>query len=177
MMAKMESINDLSNGFQDYLLDIFKIAGEKKIVRAKDISKKRNVKMPAVTVMLKKMEEADLIVHERYGYIELTEKGKILADQIDKRHKLLYEFLRDILNLPQEIAEKDAHKIEHDLDESTIKQISDLMEFVNLMDKRFHTRKCFCFSYFSENRDLPTEDVCKAQLCVRFPKESKFNER
>ncbi len=164
----MENINDLSSTFQDYLLDILKIANEKKIVRARDISKSRKVKMPAVTVMLKKMEETGLIVHERYGYVELTEKGKRFADQICKRHEVLYEFLKDILNLSPEIAEKDAHKIEHDLDEKTIKKISDLMEFVDVMDKTFHTHKCFCFSYFLENGMLPTEDVCKTQLFLRF---------
>ncbi|MCL4407776.1 MAG: metal-dependent transcriptional regulator [Thermotogae bacterium] len=171
----MENINDLSSSFQDYLLDILKLGDEKKIVRLKDIAEKRKVKMPAVNVMLKKMEKAGLIVHENYGYVELTGKGKEFATQIEKRHKVLYEFLKDILNLPQETAEKDAHKIEHDLDEKAIKNISAFMEFVDLMEKKFHTRECFCFSYFSENGDLPTEDVCKTRLLLRFKDGSKNN--
>ncbi|MGC8612404.1 MAG: metal-dependent transcriptional regulator [Athalassotoga sp.] len=169
----MENINDLSSAFQDYLLDISKLNGEKKVVRSKDIAKIRKVKMPAVTIMLKKMEKAGLIAHESYGYVELTEKGRMIAEEIEKRHKVLYEFLRDILNLPEEIAEKDAHKIEHDLDEKAIRNISAFMEFVDLMEKQFHTRKCFCFSYFSENGDLPDEDVCKTHLLLRFRNENK----
>ncbi len=164
----MESINDLSNSLQDYLLDILNLSKEKKVVRSKEIARVRKVKMPAVTSMIKKMEKIGLITHENYGYIELTEKGRTLAQQIEERHKVLYEFLKDILNLPEEIAEKDAHKIEHDLDDQAVKNISDFMEFVDLMEKKFHTRKCFCFSYFTQNGELPTEDVCKTQLLLNF---------
>lgn len=127
MMAKMESINDLSDVFQDYLLDILEIGKGKKIVREKDISKKRNVKMPSVTVTLKKMENAGLLIHEKYGYVELTEKGSEMAVKLEERHKKLYDFLTEILSLDPEIAEKDAHKIEHDLDETSIKKISEFM--------------------------------------------------
>lgn len=167
---------DLNIGFQDYLLDILRISKEKKIVRTKDISRIRKVKMPAVTVMLKKMEKAGLIVHERYGYVELTEKGKVLAEQIEEKHKILYEFLKDILNLPPEIAEKNAHKIEHDLDEKSIERISNFMKFVDLMEKAFHTRKCFCFSYFSEKGILPTENECKTQLFLHFMEKADNND-
>lgn len=127
----MKSINDLSDNFQDYLLEILKISQTTKVVRAKDISKARKVKMPGVTVMLTKMESAGLLIHERYGYIELTEEGIALALKLDERHKILYRFLKDILLLDPDTAEKDAHKIEHDLDDISIKKISDFMNQKN----------------------------------------------
>jgi DtxR family Mn-dependent transcriptional regulator len=164
----LEDKEVLSESCEDYLLDIFMITKYKKIVRIKDVSKNRNVKMPAVTSAMKKLEKAGLISHEKYGYIELTAKGEEIAQNFYDRHKILYDFLVKVLNMDSKTAEIDAHKIEHDLGEESIKKISDFLQFAELMEKKFNIKKCFCFSYFSENKDLPSVEICKEQLPLQF---------
>ena len=63
----------LTESLEDYLLDIFVISMQNKIVRLKDIAKKRGVRLPSATNAIKSLMMKGLVVHESYGHIELTE--------------------------------------------------------------------------------------------------------
>lgn len=46
-----------------------------------------------------------------------------MAKSIEKKKMVLYKFLNEILKVSNETAQKDAHKMEHDLSEETISKI------------------------------------------------------
>ena len=48
----------------------------------KKIAKELNIKMPSVTAALNKLKDLKLIEYEKYGYIELTVKGKEIAELV-----------------------------------------------------------------------------------------------
>ena len=56
------------------------------------------------------------------GLIQLTERGRAIADKIYERHILLTQYLID-LGVSAEIAEQDACKIEHILSQETFDHI------------------------------------------------------
>ncbi|MGB9521220.1 MAG: DtxR family transcriptional regulator [Anaerolineales bacterium] len=122
----MQSI--LSESLEDYLLNVFEIASEGKVVRINDIAKKSRVRLSSAFNAIKALAEKNLVIHEKYAYIILTDYGIEQAKILYERKKILLKFLTDILHIPEEIAIKDVHKIEHDLSRETLEAI---MKFTN----------------------------------------------
>jgi DtxR family Mn-dependent transcriptional regulator len=84
------------------------------------------VSKPSVLTALKILEEQGLLEHERYRSVTLTERGKEVAGDIRSRHDFLTSFLRDVLGVSPDIAERDACKMEHILSEETLKKMKAL---------------------------------------------------
>jgi DtxR family transcriptional regulator, Mn-dependent transcriptional regulator len=118
----------LSNSMEDYLEAISTLKQEKDYVRVKDIAKEMKVRMPSVTGALKALTDRNLVRHERYEYVELTEDGIKIAEEIKRRHVLISKFLTHILKIDPEIAEKDACKIEHSVSPITVERLIKLVE-------------------------------------------------
>ncbi len=121
---------DLTPSLEDYLETILLLIQSKKIARVKDISKKLGVKTASVVGALKVLENRGYVVHERYGYVELTEKGKSVADQVYSRHKILTRFFKEILDLQSDTAEENACNIEHYLSPDAVDRFLRFIEFV-----------------------------------------------
>lgn len=134
----------LTNSMEDYLEAISKLKQKKRYVRVKDISKEMKVKMPSVTGALKALADRNLVKHEKYEYVELTEEGLKIAEEIKRRHDLISEFLVNILKIDPEIAEKDACKIEHSVSSITIDRLVKLVEYVKACSQ--DNSRCFDFN-------------------------------
>ncbi len=131
-MEELEELyldTDLSANMEDYIETIIVLSKEHKVVRVKDIAKKLNIKMPSVTAALNKLKDEDLIEYEKYGYIELTQKGEKIAKRVYNRHTCLNNFFNKFLLLNSIKSDKEACKVEHDLETSTCIKIHKLMEF------------------------------------------------
>jgi len=150
----------LTESLEDYLLEIFILSKEKGIVRIKDIAKRRHVKLPSVVSALKELSKRALINHEKYGYVALTEAGFKEAKRVYERHKTIYKFLHEILGIEEEIAEKDAHKMEHDLNKQTIELLTKFIEFVEKNPVGDKPRWLEHFRYFVKTGKFP-ETECK----------------
>lgn len=119
---------ELTENLEDYLFDIFEILKKAPVVRIKDIAKKRGVKLSSTVVAVKSLAEKGLVNYQKYEYITLTEKGLEIAQRIENRKKILYKFLTEILNVSEQSAIRDVHKMEHDLSEETINKIIEFTE-------------------------------------------------
>jgi DtxR family Mn-dependent transcriptional regulator len=98
--------------------------------------------------MLSKLEKLNLVIHEKYGEVILTKKGWSIAKAIAKRHDTFRQFLEIIL-VPHEVAVRDAHVLEHNLDYKTILQFAKFVDFMTLerpgLIKRWmESFKCYC---------------------------------
>lgn len=155
--------NDLiiSSSLEDYLEGIFVIKQKKKTVRVKDLAKHLRVRAPSVVEMLKKLEEKDLIVHEHYGYIELTNKGINKAKILYKRHLMIKKFLQRVLGIDEVIAETDACRIEHYLSKETLVRIIKFIDFIETCPQGV-PEWLNNFYYFIKHKKRPTE--CKAKF-------------
>ena len=127
--------NEVSERMEDYLRIIYEITSYKGYVRIKDIASELNVKPPSVVEMLKKLQRMKLVIYEKYGGIRLTEKGEELAEAIERRHETFRRFLEIIL-VPEDIALKDAHILEHRLHPKTILQLTRFVEFITTHQER-----------------------------------------
>lgn len=119
----------LSPNMQDYVEMIEVLSRTKKVVRVKDIAKNLNIKMPSVTSALQKLEEMGLIIYERYGYIELTEKGKKIGVNVYDRHTCLSELFTTVFKMEKKRAEEVACRVEHQLTSEACRQLYKFLEF------------------------------------------------
>lgn len=123
---------ELSANMEDYIETISILAQKNKIVRVKDIAGKLKIKMPSVTAALNKLKEQKLIHYEKYGYIELTDQGKKIADRIYDKHNIINDFLTKFLHLDARKSQDEACTLEHYLSPETCTQISKLMQYYTL---------------------------------------------
>jgi len=89
------------------------------------IAERLQVSRPAVSEMIKRMENEGLI--STTSGIELTERGVSLAEQVVRRHRLAERFLTDVLKLPWAEAHHEAGKWEHVISQSVEMAMADLL--------------------------------------------------
>ncbi|WP_022847115.1 MULTISPECIES: metal-dependent transcriptional regulator [unclassified Desulfurobacterium] len=126
----MKKENRLAPRLEDYLETIYLLEKENGVARVKEIAKKRNVKMPTVTEVLKRLSERGYVNYEPYGLVRTTEKGRKYAEELFEKHKILEEFMRVVLHLPDEMAEEEGCLLEHHLSATTISRIGKLTKFL-----------------------------------------------
>jgi DtxR family transcriptional regulator, Mn-dependent transcriptional regulator len=122
--------SSLSPNMEDYMEAIVVLSEKHRVVRVKDIAQSLSIKMPSVTAALNKLKEQRLIDYEKYGFVELTEKGKEIAERIYFRHRALMEFFNDVLMLDAETSELQACKVEHLLSPEAFQKLYNLLKFV-----------------------------------------------
>jgi len=98
--------------FEEYCETIFELEEDDIDVIQARIVERLQVSRPAVSEMIKKMGEANL-VYFHGTQIHLTDDGKLLANQVVRRHRLAERFLTDILGLNWAEAHHEAGRWEH----------------------------------------------------------------
>ena len=129
----------LSVRVEDYLRSIYEIVARKGYARIKDISKEMTLKPSTVVGMMRKLRRCGFIIYEKYGEIRLTPRGKDVTIELKKRRDTFEKFLEIIL-VPKEIAVKDAHILEHQLEQQTIQQFNRFVEFITQITSEKHLK-------------------------------------
>ncbi len=115
---------------EDYVEIIYELIREKGYAKPVDMANNLHVTPPTVTGMLNKLRQEQLIVHEKYGGIVLTEKGQNMAREIGQRHAILVNFLK-LLGVEETTAQKDTEGLEHYIDSRTLELLAKFVEYVN----------------------------------------------
>lgn len=110
----------LTESLEDYLEAIAELCAEEGHAHTKAIAGKLKVKMPSVTGALRQLAEMGYIIYNTHYPVELTEKGRSIADEVVSRHRVLKRFFVDILGMPGANAGEAACHLEHLIDEDTV---------------------------------------------------------
>lgn len=121
----------LTHSIEDYLETLYLLSEEKDNLRITDIADRMEIRKSSIVAAIKKLDELGYVHHERYGGIELTDLGCERGKEVYRKHKVLKEFFLNILELPEEIAEKDACNIEHYISDQTVMALINLAEKLN----------------------------------------------
>lgn len=117
-------ISKVTASLEDYLEAIYFLNGGEG-VRVTDLALELNISKPSVNRAINTLKNQELVEHEHYGNLKLTEKGLELAKNVAQRHRVLKKFLKNILGVEEKTAEKEACLIEHNLSADTIHKISE----------------------------------------------------
>jgi len=107
---------------EDYLEAILMLQERKGNVHSIDIAEEKGYSKASVSIAMKKLRENGYISMDKTGVIKLLKPGRVVAERIYERHKVLTE-LFEKLGVSSEIAAKDACKVEHDLSEETFEAL------------------------------------------------------
>lgn len=109
---------------QDYLESILILSKRQESVRATDICSYFGYARATVSVFMKQLKENGYVNIDDRNHITLTESGLEIAEEMYERH----EFLTDLflkLGVSEEIATKDACRVEHYVSKETFAAIKD----------------------------------------------------
>ena len=126
----MSHNNSLSSNMEDYLEVIHHLILDHRVARVRDIASALDVKMPSVTGALKKLSEKGLVNYDPHQVITLTLEGEKIAEKIINNHKIISRFLNTVLCIEKEIAEKNACRIEHIIDDVVLERLLSYIEYV-----------------------------------------------
>lgn len=120
----------LTAALEDYLETIFELIQDRMVARVRDIAKARHVKPGSVTPALKRLQELGLIDYEQREFIRLTPDGEREARRVLARHRVLVDFLTQVLDLDPAAADRDACSMEHHVSDQTMDRLVRLFEFM-----------------------------------------------
>jgi DtxR family transcriptional regulator, Mn-dependent transcriptional regulator len=129
---------------EDYLVGISIIEDKKTVVRIGEIAKLLGVKSSSAHVMVKMLANRKLLIYEKYGYVNLTETGKKMADQLRAKNNLINKFLVKYLGVDKKTAAIDSCGLEHYFSQETFVK---LKKFISFLENRADHR----------NLDIPKE--------------------
>lgn len=111
-----------------YLETILQLKNEKGSVRSIDVARKLDYSKPSVSRAIKLLENKDFLIRGKDGELELTPIGKMEAERVYNAHRLLTEFFTQTLELPRNIAEEDACRIEHVISPQALEAVKKYIE-------------------------------------------------
>ncbi|MDO4283222.1 MAG: metal-dependent transcriptional regulator [Clostridia bacterium] len=114
----------ISKSLEEYLKTMYVLKKQNGNVRVTDIAIKMSCSKPSVNKALKVLKENELITYEAYGPIALTQSGEDLAKKILETYDIVYLFLKDVLNLPKEEAEKEAESLKLVMSDHTANRLA-----------------------------------------------------
>lgn len=108
--------NENTEDYLELIADLLNQEGEARIV---DIAEKLDIAQSTANKTIKRLVKQGFIKKEPYRSIFLTFKGQMIASNSKKRHKIVYEFLKN-LGLDHNTASGDSEGIEHHVSKKTL---------------------------------------------------------
>ena len=143
---------------EDYLEAIYNLIKKKGYARTTSIAVELDIKPASVTEMLQKLDSKGYINYRKSEGAVLTKVGYKIGEAVRGRHEALLSLLK-VLGVPEQMADKDACNMEHNLHPITIVQLKKFVSFVEHCPKGLPDWLA-CFREYSRTGKFP--DECKA---------------
>ncbi len=101
----------LTPSMEDYMEMIYRVCMDNSYVRMNQLAEKLNVRTSSSTKIVQKLNALNLVHYEKYGLIELSDKGRILGEFLYHRHQVIEKFL-ELIGSHNNVL-KDTELIEH----------------------------------------------------------------
>ncbi len=117
---------------ENYLKALYLLADFKDEVSVKELSQHLSIKMPTVNSMVKKLVAKNLVTHQSYKPIKLTDVGKKQAALVIRKHRLTEIYLVEKMGFGWEEVHKIAEQIEHIKSPKFFSKMDELLGFPKL---------------------------------------------
>jgi DtxR family transcriptional regulator, Mn-dependent transcriptional regulator len=122
-------VAELSDAIQHYLREIYKLGGGGTRVSVSAIARAQGVSDASASAMVKKLGALDLVDHEPYKGVVLTDAGERVAVEVIRHHRLLELYLAETLGLEIDAVHDEADRLEHALSEELEHRIDRALGF------------------------------------------------
>jgi DtxR family Mn-dependent transcriptional regulator len=107
-----------SSAVEDYCKAIFALQSrDGQAVSTNALAERLQITPGSVSAMLHKLGELELITHVPYRGVRLTERGRRVALEVIRHHRLIELFLAETLQMPWDRVHAEAEVLEHVLSE------------------------------------------------------------
>ncbi|TQQ82717.1 metal-dependent transcriptional regulator [Halonotius terrestris] len=118
-----------SDTMEDYLKAIYVLQTESgPPVSTSEIAEYLDKTPPTVTSMVSTLAENDLIDHEKYKGVELTEEGETVALEVIRHHRLLETYLTEHLDYDWSEVHEEADALEHHISEEFERRVAEALD-------------------------------------------------
>lgn len=124
----MPSTIDLnSRSVQDYLKALYKLQQGETPVATNALAERLQVAPASVTAMIKKLAEAGLAEHIPYQGCHLTEVGRKQALRMVRRHRIIEQFLQQVLHYGWDEVDEEAEVLEHAVSDKLVERMWEVL--------------------------------------------------
>ena len=139
----------VSKALEEYLKTMYILKKQNNNIRVTDIAEKMNCTKASVNKAIYNLKDNGLLNYESYGAIEMTQEGENLAKKILEAYDIVYLFLKDVLNIEEEKAKKEAENIKSTITDETVNKLAKYVHKVldlNSLDCDYDINKEKCRS-------------------------------
>lgn len=116
-------VEQVTATIEEYLEGIYRLEEKSGVARTSEIVKLLQVAPGTVTNTVERLEKESLVTHVPYKGVRLTKKGRKIAINVIRRHRLSERLLTDILNVEWSEAHQIACKLEHSFTGDLLKKL------------------------------------------------------
>jgi DtxR family Mn-dependent transcriptional regulator len=98
---------------EDYLEAIYHLQQEHREARSCQIAERMGVHKSTVSTALRHLGELELVHYRPYQAVTLTRQGRRKAESVVCRHRVICQFLQEVLGVEEKEAEENACRMEH----------------------------------------------------------------
>jgi DtxR family Mn-dependent transcriptional regulator len=114
----MTRVARTSEAIEDYAKAIYALEQRSgAAVTTNALAERLDVTPASASAMVKRLDELGLVTHERYRGVVLTDKGREVALEVLRHHRLLELYLAESLGVPWDRVHDEAEVLEHVLSE------------------------------------------------------------
>ncbi len=118
---------DLSEAQEDYLKQIYNLGAGRGRVGTQVLAHRLGVRPASVTEMVGRLAQLGLVEHIPYRGVQLTDKGRRVALEMLRHHRLLETYLVEVLGYSWDQVHEEAERLEHVISERFEARISEVM--------------------------------------------------
>jgi Mn-dependent DtxR family transcriptional regulator len=123
--------NIISHSAAHHLMAVDDLVNRLGYARVSDIARQLNITRGSVSISLKPMKEAGLIVQDENRHLRLSETGQRLVDAVKTKRSLIQRLLAEVLGVDSQQAEIDACKMEHLTSNETARRLVAFLRFID----------------------------------------------
>ena len=117
-----------TRALQDYLKAIYKLAGDASDpVSTSALAERLAIAQPSVSGMVKKLAAEGLLEHVPYQGVHLTGKGRQVAVETIRKHRIVEQFLVQVLGLTWDEVDAEAEVLAHCVSKRVVNQMWEVL--------------------------------------------------
>jgi DtxR family Mn-dependent transcriptional regulator len=119
----------VSHTKENYIKALFYLNQKSEEISLSALGEELQVSKPTANDMIKKLQTDEIVTSEKYKPIKITEKGKLRAAEIIRKHRLSEMFLLQIMEFGWEEVHEIAEELEHIKTEKFFDRMDELLGF------------------------------------------------
>jgi DtxR family Mn-dependent transcriptional regulator len=127
--------NVITHSAAHHLMAVDDLVNKLGYARVSDVARQLNITRGSVSISLRPMKEAGLLLQDENRHLRLSEKGQRLVDAIKTKRLLIQRLLSDLLGVDVQQAEVDACKMEHLTSNETARRLVAFFRFIDLQEQ------------------------------------------